>query len=273
MIGLATRKKGDELIAHFHAMLKGQSLTNLGPVPDPFEQEVEQVRSDLNIDQEKGGWWLTFRPVRHTGVRWSKAEELEQLIAKHSVRIYNEFPAYQRGTFGMGWGIANDRYGETWALTKSGLFGFWKEFRENEITAERTGYRGGAEAQRPVPPKEWVEISWSIGTVVDFFMFQSSFVEEFGPGQEMLFSFKIGPLAGRKLLSLKWEWQIGYGEPEPCRAPFFLFHKTIDAETLRSNWEQTCTEVLKELIELFPNHRISQETLLKLVEKYKTRRM
>lgn len=272
VIGLATRKKGDELIAHFHAMLKGRSLADLGPTPDPFEKEIEQVRSDLKLNEDKGGWWMTFRPAQHTGIRWSTPEELERLISTHSVRIYDEFPAYQRGTFSMGWGIANDLYGETWALTKSGLFCFWKEFRENQETADRTGYRGGHEAEQPIPPGEWVEYTWAIRTVVDFFMFQSRFVEAFAPGQDIHMSFKVGPLAGRKLVALSWDITIGYGAPEPCRAPFFSFDRTIDAESLRTSWEETCAEVLKQFVELFPNHRISQETLLKWVERYKTRR-
>lgn len=271
VIGLATRKKGDELIAHFNAMLKGRSLANLGPAPDPFEQEIQQVRSDLKLTEEKGGWWMSFRPAQYAGNRWSTPEELEHLIAKHSVRIYDEFPAHQRGTFRMGWGIANDLYGETWALTKSGLFCYSKEFRENQETAKRTGYRGGNEAEQPIPPGEWVEYTWAIQTVVEFFVFQSRFVEAFGPGQDIHFSLKVGPLAGRKLVALSWDITIGYGAPEPCRAPFFSFDKTIDAETLRTSWEQICAEVLKQFVELFPNHRISQETLLKWVEKYKTR--
>jgi hypothetical protein len=96
VIGLATRKKGDELIAHVHAMLKGRSLANLGPAPDPFEQEIQQVRSDLKLNQDKGGWWLTFRPAQHTGNRWSTGAELEHMIAKHSVRIYDSFPPTKR---------------------------------------------------------------------------------------------------------------------------------------------------------------------------------
>jgi hypothetical protein len=271
VIGLATRKKGDELIAHFHAMLKGRPLDNLGPFRDPFEQEIEQVRSDLNINDDKGGWWMTFRPAQHTGNRWSTPEELENLISRHSVRIYDQFPAYQKGTFGMGWGIANDLYGETWALTKTGMFCFSREFRENGETAARTGYRGGDDARRPIPPGEWVEYTWAIRTVVDFFIFLSRFVEALGPGEDIHIRFKVGSLARRKLVALSWEIGMGYGAPEPCRAPFFLFDRTIDAETLRTNWEQPCAEALKQFVDLFPNIRISTETLLTWVEKFKKR--
>jgi Putative DNA-binding domain len=271
IIGLATRKKGDELLAHFNAMLKGRSLANLTPTPDPFEQEIEQVQSDLKLNEERGGWWMSFRPTQHAGDRWSTPEELETLIVKHSVHIYEVFPGHQRAPFPLGWGIANDLYGETWALTKSGLFCCLKEFDENSLTAERTGYRGGDEAQRPIPPGEWVECTWAIRTVVDFFMFQSRFVDEYGPGEGVHVSFKVGPLVGRKLVALNPDIVLGYGAPEPCRAPFFTYERTTEAESLRTNWEQACAEVLKRFVGLFPNHRISQETLLKWVKKYKTR--
>ena len=173
----------------------------------------------------------------------------------------------------MGWGIANDLYGETWALTKSGMFCFSQEFRENRETAARTGYRGGDDAERPIPPGEWVEYTWAIRTVVEFFMFQSRFVEAFGPGEDIHISFKVGPLAGRKLVALSWEIGMGYGAPEPCRSPFFLFDRTIDAETLRTSWEQPCAEALKQFVDLFPNIRKSQKTLLMWVEKLKIRRI
>jgi hypothetical protein len=172
----------------------------------------------------------------------------------------------------MGWGIANDLYGETWALTKSGLFCFWKEFGEDQETAEHTGYRGGEEARQPIPPGEWVEYTWAIRTAVDFFMFLARVVDAYGPGQDIHINLKVGPLAGRKLVALSHDIMIGYGAPDPCRAPFFVFDRTIEAETLRTSWEQTCAEALKQFVELFPNHRISQETLAKWVEKYKTRR-
>jgi len=172
----------------------------------------------------------------------------------------------------MVWGIANDLYDETWALTKSGLFCFSKEFQENKLTPERTGYRGGEEAKRPIPPGEWMEFTWAIRTAVDFFLFQSRFTDAFGPGQGIHLSLRIGPLAGRKLVCQRWEIEMGFGAPEPSRAPFFEFERTVDGETLRTSWEGICAEVLKQLFDLFPNIRITQDTLLKWIEKYKTRR-
>ena len=77
---------------------------------------------------------------------------------------------------------------------------------------------------------------------------------------------KVGPLAGRKLVSLNRDITLGYGAPDPCRAPYSTFERTIDTETLRANREPVCAQALKQIVELFPNNRISIETLLKMVE-------
>ena len=274
VIGLATRKKGDELMAHFAAMLKGRSLVNVGPVPDPFEPEIQQVKDELKLNEENGGWWMSFHPNHNVGNRWTSPEELEQSIDKHAIRIYDEFPAHRRGTFRMGWGIANDLYGETWALTTSGLFCFWKGFRENHETAEQTGWRGGEAAEQPIPPGEWIEYTWAISTVVDFYMFLARFVDVYGVGQDIRVSLKVGPLAERKLAVLSHHVvTIGYGAPEPCRAPFFLLDQTLDAETLRTGWKDICAAALKRFIDLFPNAGISLETIHKQMDRYITRQL
>ena len=41
---------------------------------------------------------------------------------------------------------------------------------------------------------------------------------------------------------------------------------------MRTHWKRICAGVLKQLFDLFPNHRIDQDTLLRRVEKYKTQR-
>lgn len=274
VIGLATRKKGDELIAHFQAMLKGRSLAAFAAAPDPFEQETHQIQSELNLNPQKGGWWLSFHPIPFAENRWSNPEELQRLIAKYSVRIYDEFPGHQQGTFKMLWGIGNDNYGETWALTKSGLFCFWKEFRENSEVAEHTGWRGGEAARRPIPAGEWIEYTWAMRTVIDFFAFLSRFVDAYGIGQEVRINLKVGPLAGKKLVARSHDVvTIGYGTPEPCRAPYFTFDVSVDADTMRTNWKSICVEAQKQLFDLFPSAGISSETLLKWLDAYRNRRL
>lgn len=271
LIGLATRKKGDELMPHFNAMLQGKPPT-LAQNPSQFEQEIQGVRRELKLDNGKAGWWMFFRPEKYIGNRWPTSRDLERLITKHAVHISGEFPGHQSGTFPMAWGIANKDYGETWALTKSGVFCYSMEFRENHETANHTGYRGGPEAQQPIPPGQWVEFTWAIRTVVEFFLFQSRFVEVFEPGEVVHLHLSAGPLDGRKLVALSGDIRMGYGAPEPCRAPIFTLDKTADVADLRTNWEPTCASILKQFVDLFPTPQdISLEALLKWVDWYKTR--
>lgn len=271
LVGLATKKRSTELLAHFDAMLQGRSLATLGQTEDLFADEIEQVQTDLKFDLSKGGWWMAFHPQHHRGEIWTTQQELERLISSHSVRVYEEYPGHTKGTFSMGWGIANDLYGETWALTKSGLFCFWKEFRENSETAERTGYRGGDYAKQPIPPGEWIEYTWSIRTMLDFFLFLSRFADSYKPGEEILLNVEAGPLVGRKLAALSFDLLIGYGEPEPCRAPQFAFEKSLTTEKLETAWEPICVEAVNRFVELFPNLRISIESLSSWIERFKTR--
>ncbi len=271
VIGLATRKKGDELLTHFSAMLKGRSLLPFGPVPDRFEPEMRQVKDDLKLNEENGGWWLSFHPNQHVNNRWATVDELKHLIATHSVRIYDEFPGYERGTVGMGWGIANDLYGETWALTKSGLFCFWKEFRENHQTAEQTGWRGSEEAKLPIPPGEWIEYTWAIRTMVDFFMFLARFVDAFGAGQGIRINLKVGPLAGRTLVALGHHIvTIGYGAPNHAERLFSYLTIPLTLNLCGQVGSESA-ETMREMFELFPSAGISTDTLLKWVDTYKSR--
>jgi len=85
----------------------------------PARASGQQVQTDLHHDEGKGGWWMMFLPHEHVANRWAIAGKLERLIATYSARIHEEFPGHRKGTFPMGWGIANNSYGDTWTLTKS----------------------------------------------------------------------------------------------------------------------------------------------------------
>ena len=142
--------------------------------------------------------------------------KMSRVIANYSVRIYDEFPGHQQGTFKWAGELQTIYMGKR-GVTKSGLFCFSKELRENQETANCTGYRGGDEARRPIPPGEWVEYTWAIRTAVDFFMFLSRFVDAYDAGQDIHINLKVGPLAGRKLVTLSHDIMIGFGAPKPCR--------------------------------------------------------
>ena len=270
LVGLATRKKSDELLTHFDAMLKGRSLTRITEAPAPFEVEIQRVRNELNYDPALPGWWFMVHPLEDVGERWQTTEELEQVVARSAVRLYEEFPGQTKGTFPMGWGIANDFYGDTWALSRHGLFCYWKEFRENKESAQSTGYR--ATDNERIPAGEWIEFTLSTRAMAEFFVFASRLVTAYRVGESFRLCIRCGPLRNRKLISA-WNPRIlmGYGDPEPCRATGFVFDQQFEVETLRAEWEPICAKALKQFIELFPCHRISIEKASKLIEGVRAR--
>jgi hypothetical protein len=78
------------------------------------------------------------------------------------------------------------------------------------------------------------------------------------------------PLGGRRLVSMAPN--IHLGSSEPCRANCFRRRKVIGVETLRASWEELSTKTLHGFYELFAGERISLETLVSWVQRFKERR-
>jgi Schlafen, AlbA_2 len=276
LIGLATKKRGDEFLSMFNAMLKGKPLLEQPSDEEQFVREISQVWDDLGLNQPekkvKGALWMSFSPGTYNPQRWPEPESLEELIRKHSIRVYDHFPAYQRGTAVMGWGIANDFYGETWALTRAGLFAFHKEFRENTEVCPDPFYRGGQDARTPLPPGEWIAFQWSMLDFCGFFMFMARLAGAYEPGETVRYELVATSIQGRKLASVSPDVTVGFGIPEPCRAKEYRFGAALAAEELRATWEDHCAQAMKRFYQLFPDHQISFETLRKWVERFKERR-
>ena len=271
LVGLATRKRADDLMSHIQAMLKGRSLMDLGKVPVPFDDEVKVVRSDLDLGDQSSGWFMSFHPVTFKGERWSSDRYLEELVAEHAVRIQDTFPGYRKGTTSMGWGIQNDFYGEKWALTRTGLFCLAKEFRENGEKAPRSGYRAASDLVLPIMEGEWLEFTWAARSVVDFIAFLSRFVDVFAPDEDIEVKIDARDIRGRMLVAISSDYVIGYGLPGPCRASSFVFKKTVQATSLRTDWKTICVEAIMRLYELFPGHMIDGHAVASLIERLSER--
>jgi len=77
LVGLATKKRGDQLLELFDAMLHGRHL--LPPPTDEkhFEDELAQVTAALEptkAAEGRGTWFFTFHPTRFNPARWSDIE-------------------------------------------------------------------------------------------------------------------------------------------------------------------------------------------------------
>ena len=272
LIGLATKTRANEFLAMFNAMLKGKPLIPQPSDEEQFKRESSQVWEDLGVTQSQkataGAWWMSFSPGTYNPWRWPEPEMLEEAIRKHSIRVYRSFPAYHRDTVGMGWGIASDEHGETWAMTHSGLFVFHREFYENRETG-----KGPYDGDEETPPGQWVAYQWSMSAFIEFFMFMARFTEAYEPGESVLYTIVAAPLQGKKLLSVSSSVHLAVEEPRPCRAKEYHHHGKVTAEELRTGWEDHCAKAMSDFYVLFPSAlRIRVETLREWVENFKARR-
>lgn len=125
LIGLATKKRADQLLETLHAMLKGQPLVAGPSDKDKYDTELAEVLVSLDADAKDWGdgtWQLVFYPSNYRPDRWPNIDDLEALIHNHSVRIQGEFPGSHGGIDTREWGVSSDTRIDQWALTRSGLF-------------------------------------------------------------------------------------------------------------------------------------------------------
>jgi hypothetical protein len=183
LIGLAAKKQGDVLLERFNAMLKGNVHAGVITNQEQVENEIAQIQSDLRSRGKadfEDGWTFRFHPTVYEQ-RWDDLSTLEEHIRTKASRRPDRFPASQTGTFRTEWGIANDAYGETWALSRSGVFFCHMPFREDgEHELERIRQHVLETARRKNQWKfqrfaesindfRWIEFKWSMEIVVKAF--------------------------------------------------------------------------------------------------------
>src|SRR5262245_2924910 len=96
LIGLATRKQADQLIASFEAVMKGRPLIPPPQVEDPYQAELADIKADLVADLGSalgvGEWYFSFRPTIHVEGRWANLEQLREAVERHTVQLRGRFP-------------------------------------------------------------------------------------------------------------------------------------------------------------------------------------
>lgn len=270
LIGLASTKRADQMLAMFQAMLKGRPLLEAKPDEELFQSERQEVQAAL--DSEFGGqaslgaWTFFCHPVRHQPARWEETDTLKKVIERSVVRVRQEFPPVSYGMHVREWGIGNRHYDDAFGLTRSGLFLSIRPFRENTVA-----FRNPWQPNPDIPAGQWLDFKLNLSLVIEFFMFLSRFAESFEVGEEVVYEVAAGPLAGRRLASM--DGNISLDPTEPCRASAFRRTKVVAVETLRASWEELCVKALYTFFELFSGPRISTDTLLKWVEKFKERKI
>lgn len=274
LVGLATMKRADQMLAMFQAMLKGRPLLAEKPHEELFQAEREEVRaildSELKGHVEEGAWTFLCHPVRYQAARWEETDTLKKVMESSSVRVRQAFPPVVTGTHVREWGICSLHLGDASGLTHSGLFLSVRLFRENVAPFKHKWQPVHDKPYPDIPAGQWFDFNLNTSLVIEFFMFLSRFAENFQVGEELVYELTARPLAGRRLTmddTGPWLQLI-----QPCHAAMFRRKHVATVETLRVSWEEQCAKTLHSLFELFPGPGISIETMMKWVEKFKERK-
>jgi hypothetical protein len=274
LVGLATAKRGRELLSMFESMLKGRPLLPPPNDQELYDKEFQRISSALGKSFQQmiqtGAWVLRVYPRTHETERWKTADELEGVIQKRSVRLREEFPPSYRGTHMREWGICNDIYGDVWTLARSGQFVCVRPFWENKQPYECPWTTlGDSPAEPNVASGQWLDFTSNIFRICEMFMFIVRFVEEYGPGEVVAVDLRATCLSGRKLLTT--DFRLFWRPTDPCRSQLFEFAKRVSVEELRADWELMCAEAMRQFVELFPGPRIGIETMVGWIQKFKKR--
>ncbi len=274
LIGLATMKRADQMLAMFQAMTKGRPLLPEKPHEELFRAEKEEVQTALAAEFEGqaslGGWNFLCHPVRHQPNRWEETKTLKAVLERSAVRVRREYPPITHDIHVREWGICNRHYEEAFGLTRSGLFLSTRPFKENNHPFRHQWQPIGGEPKPEIGAGHWIDFKLNLSLVIEFFMFLARFAENFEVGEELVYEVTAGPLAGRRLASA--DGNINLDPTEPCRATTFRRNKIVTVETLRASWEEPCVKTLHDFFELFPGPTISKETLSTWVERFKNRK-
>jgi hypothetical protein len=269
LVGLATTKRADQMLAMFKSMMKGQPLLEEKPQEDLFEAEIEQVYSALDAELDSkvqmGAWNFICHPARYQADRWEEASTLKTIVEKCAVRVRREFPQTNHNLHVREWGICNRHYEDAFGFTRSGLFVSSRLYIEN--------YRNFKNHWQPnpdIPAGKWLDFKNNIGILIEFYSFLSRFAHNLDAGENIGYEILAKPLTGRQLTA---DSSFPFFDPsEPCRANFYRTKKVASVEALRANWESECAKAIHGFLELFPGANISHDGTQQLIEQFLDRK-
>ncbi|MCC9602870.1 ATP-binding protein [Stieleria sp. JC731] len=275
VIGLATAKRGQEMLAMFNSMLSGNPLIASKSSDEQFEEELSTVTADLGEAYikatEKGVWVLSIRPSNFNQQLFDDdAQELEERIRRNQVRLRSDFPPSRTGTHMRDWGLCNDTYRETWGLTTSGQFILLRPYYENEREFECPWRDLSGQRSEPIlPPGKWLDVKPSLLTIAEFFAFAERFVGEYGVGERVSVQVRATSINGRHLVTT--DGNINRDMTPECRANQFTFTKLLSVEEFRATWEELAAQAMKRFSDIFPDTMTTLDTMEDWVDRFKHR--
>ena len=273
LIGLATVKRGDQMLAMFRSLLKGEPLVRPQNGKKPYAQEVADLLAhfgeNLGDTAKKGTWTFAFYPDPYVERRWQR-EELRAILKEDNVEVTGRrFPYEARDWYFLEKGIASNFAGERlFALNTSGLFLCQCDFYLENHNPFRDPWRS-TPPKTDLPAGTWMDFQLNLYLIIEFFWFASRFCHRLQPGETLTCELEASGLAGRRLVSSNPNiWML----PEYlCRASRWRYPKTLKVEVMMSDWQRECVEALYDFFMLFGDEPIKRETLAKWVEKFKSR--
>ncbi len=269
LVGLATTKRADQMLAMFKSMMKGQPLIAEKPQEDLFEAEIAQVQSALDAELDSkvqmGAWNFICHPSKYQADRWEDASTLKSIVEKCAVRVRREFPQTNYNVHVREWGICNRHYEDAFGFTRSGLFVSSRLYFEN--------YRNFKNHWQPnpdIPAGKWLDLTNNLAILIEFYAFLSRFAHNFDAGESIEYEILAKPLTGRQLTA---DSRMPFFDPsEPCKASLFRLRKIATVEALRANWEAECAKAIHGFLELFQGANVSHEGTHKLISDFLDRK-
>lgn len=276
LIGMATRKRADEMLTTFHAMLQGKPLVASPDDRDQFDKHFAAVRDSVEAPvadtMSEGGWSLSFHPSSFRPDRFPDTDQLESIISKHAVRLRDEFPPSRKGTTPLNWGIGNSFYGESWGFSRAGLFLFCEPFDENRYAFQSPWRRlGDMRSETQFLEGEWINFQPHLFKIIEFFTFMDRMVPLFDPAESISIQLSAGPLSGRRLISTNPSIWLEPDEGDVARENRFVWEHSAPIQDFQASWKDDYAAALKRFFELFPGHRINLETLRSWVDRFQNR--
>ena len=276
LIGIATGKRGQELLSMFDSILKGRSLLPQQSDDELFDRQLKQIFEELEPDTKKkiklGAWRLKICPASFDSNRLPKdMAQLESLVREHSVRLQSEFPPYYKGTHQQEWGIANEGvYPLNWSLAYSGQFILWQPYRENTVDYKSPWNDGWGNPSEPsLEGGQWISFKASLSTIIETMMFTSRFIQVFDSNEMFEFELVASSLRDRRLVTT--DGNISLDMKEPCRAGSFRFNESMSTTEFQASWELKCVDAMKRFVDFFAGSPIERSTLELWLERFKNR--
>jgi hypothetical protein len=189
LIGLATVKRGDELLARFHSLLKGEPLVRPQNGKKPYAPEVSDLLAhfdeNLGDTAKKGTWTFAFYPDPYVERRWQR-EELRAILKEDNVEVTGRrFPYEAREWYFLEKGIASNFAGERlFALNTSGLFVCKCDFYPENHNPFKDPWLS-TPPKPDLPAGTWMEFQVNMFLIIEFFWFASRFCHRLQAGETL----------------------------------------------------------------------------------------